>query len=88
MPRWVKAATAVVLVLVVVLMIGKLAGVEHGPSMHGGGGETPATRVTDDGASPPAGSEGHSPPAGAESHTPPAGAEGHTPPAGVDHEQP
>ena len=38
MPRWVKAAIAVVLVVVVVLVVGKLTGVEHGPGMHGGSG--------------------------------------------------
>ena len=79
MPRWVKAAIAVVLVLVVVLVVGKLVGVNHGPGMHGGNGQTPASQVGEDGATPPAGVEGH---------TPPAGAEGHTPPAGIDHGQP
>ena len=78
MPRWVKAAIAVVLVLVVVLVIGKLAGVEHGPGMHGGNGKTPASQVSKDEATPGA---------GAEQNTPPA-ADGHTPPPGVDHGQP
>ena len=64
MPRWVKAAIAVVLVLVVVLVIGKLVGVDHGPGMHGGKGQTPASRVSEDGAAPPAGAEGHTPPPG------------------------
>ncbi len=76
MPRWVKAAIAVVLVLVVVLMIGKLAGVEHGPGMHGGGEQTPASQNGENGATPSGG------------QTPPAGAEGHTPPPGLDHGEP
>jgi hypothetical protein len=79
MPRWVKAAIAVVLVLVVVLAIGKLAGVEHGPGMHGGSGQTPASQVSEGGTTPPAGAEGN---------TLPADAEGHAPPPGVDHGQP
>ena len=64
MPRWVKAAIAVVLALVVALIIGKVAGVEHGPGMHGGSGQTPAPRVTEDGQTPPPGAEGHTPPPG------------------------
>ena len=79
MPRWVKAAIAVVLVLVVVLVIGKLVGVDHGAGMHDGNGQTTASQVSEDGATPPAGAEGR---------TPPAGAEGHTPPPGIDHGQP
>ncbi len=79
MPRWVKGAIVVVVVLVVVLVVGKLAGVEHGPGMHGGGGQTPASQVSEDGTTPAAGEEGH---------RPPTGAEGHTPPPGVDHGQP
>jgi len=66
MPRWVKAAVAVVLVLVVVLVIGRLTGVEHGPGLHGGDGQTPASQVSEDGATPPAGVEGHQPPPGVE----------------------
>ena len=66
MPRWVEAAIAVVLVLVVVLVIGRLTGVEHGPGLHGGDGQTPASQVSEDGATPPAGVEGHQPPPGVE----------------------
>jgi len=62
----VKAAVAVVLVLVVVLVIGRLTGVEHGPGLHGGDGQTPASQVSEDGATPPAGVEGHQPPPGVE----------------------
>ena len=64
MPRWIKAAIAVVLVLVVVLVIGKLVGADHGPGMHGGNGQTPPSQVSEDRATPPAGAEGHAPPAG------------------------
>lgn len=63
MPRWVKAAVAVVLVLVVALVIGKLAGVDHGPGRHGGDGQTPASQVGESGRTP-AGAGGHTPPPG------------------------
>ena len=33
-PRWVKVAGIVVFVLIVVLVVSKLAGVEHGPGRH------------------------------------------------------
>ena len=61
MPRWVKGSIALVLVLVVVLVIGKLAGVEHGPGMHDGSGQTPPSQVGEDGTAP---SDGHTPPPG------------------------
>ena len=60
MPRWVKAAIAAVLVLTGVLVIGKVAGVEHGPGMHGGDDRPPASQVGEDAA----GAEGHMPPPG------------------------
>ena len=45
MPRWVKLAIAVGVVLVLVLLVGKLAGVEHGPGLHGGSGDIPGSQV-------------------------------------------
>ena len=54
MPAWFKAAIAVVVVVVALLVIGKLAGVEHGPGMHGGNGRTVFTKVSEDEATPPA----------------------------------
>ena len=78
MPRWVKAAIVVVLVVVVVLVIGKLAGVEHGPGMHGGNGQAPASEVSDDGTTPSD--------AGGPSMS--GGAGGHRPPPGADHGAP
>ena len=79
MPRWVKAAIAVVLVLIVALVIGKLAGVEHGPGMHGGDARTPASQVSEDRPAPRSDAEGPASPSGAEAHAPPPG---------VDHGQP
>ena len=35
MPRWVKVAIAVVALLIVLLVVSQLAGIEHGPGMHG-----------------------------------------------------
>lgn len=55
-PRWVKALGLVVLVLVLVLVVSKLAGVDHGPGMHSSG-DRPATTATQ---TAPA---GHVPPA-------------------------
>lgn len=71
MPRWVKVSGIVILVLVAVLVVSKLAGIEHGPGRHPGSGANP----------------GHTPPAGmATEHRPPAGAGGHTGPSpGVTH---
>lgn len=57
-PRWVKVLVAAVVVVVLVLVISKLAGVDHGPGMHGGGSD--AAPMTHTG--PPAGLEGHVPP--------------------------
>ena len=67
-PRWVKIAAVVVALVVVVLVISKLAGVEHGPGRHGG--DTTA----------PAGAERHERPPGAEGHRPPAGVPQHDAP--------
>ena len=64
MPRWVKAAVAVVLVLVVVLVVSKLVGVEHGPGRHGDGAGAPASQA----APSDAGAAGHTPPAGIPEH--------------------
>ena len=57
-PRWVKVLVAAVLVLVLALVISKLAGVDHGPGMHGGDSDAAPTTHT----GPPAGVEGHVPP--------------------------
>lgn len=40
MPRWVRVALIIVLVLVLLFVVGKVAGVggDHGPGRHGGGG--------------------------------------------------
>ena len=57
MPRWMKILIGAVLVVVAVLIISKLAGVEHGPGMHGGSDAAPTTHT-----GPPAGVEGHTPP--------------------------
>ncbi len=35
-PRWVKAIVIIGLVLLLVLLVGLLTGVSHGPGMHGG----------------------------------------------------
>ena len=59
------------------LVVLKLAGVEHGPGRHtgpgGSGGQTLASQVTQDGAQSAADPGGHTPPAGVEGHTPPSG---------------
>lgn len=51
-PPWVKVTGIVVLVAVVVLIVFKLAGIEHGPGRHGASGDaanqTPAPHVTQD----------------------------------------
>ena len=41
-PRWVKVSLAIVAVLALLLVVGKVTGLggEHGPGRHGGGGET------------------------------------------------
>ena len=41
-PRWVKVSGAVMLLIVVVLVVSKLAGVEHGPGRHSGSSDPPA----------------------------------------------
>ena len=59
-PRWVKIAGLVVVVLVVILVVGKIAGVEHGPGMHGGGDSTSTVQTVESG--------GHTPPDWAPNH--------------------
>ncbi len=56
MPRWVKLALIIGLVLVLLLVVGRLTGVggEHGPGRHGGGSGASSTVVTVD--------AGHRPP--------------------------
>ena len=62
-----KIAAIAVAVVVLVLVVGKLAGVEHGPGQHGG-------------SDAPAATERHVPPPGAEGHTPPEGIPEHPQP--------
>ncbi len=49
MPRWVKVFIIVAVVLAVAFVVTKLAGVQHGPGLHGPGtgGQTPTAEVTD-----------------------------------------
>lgn len=67
-PRWVKIAGFLVVVLIVVLVASKLAGVEHGPGSHSAGGSTPTSEATEDGAPTGASPAGHTPPAGIPDH--------------------
>lgn len=54
MPRWVKVTGLVILVLVAILVVSKVAGVEHGPGRHSGSDRPGQTQ--------PAGSGGHTGP--------------------------
>ena len=48
MPRWVKVFLVIAMVLVVAFVGTKLAGVRHGPGLHGPGqGETPSPEVSE-----------------------------------------
>ena len=62
-PRWVRFAGAAVALVVIALVIGKIAGVEHGPGTHGGDGGT-ATQQSESGGE-------HRPPDGVPTHTMP-----------------
>jgi hypothetical protein len=52
MPRWVKVSTVIVVVLALVFVVTRLAGVQHGPGLH-----------TPDGSERPTPTLGHTPPA-------------------------
>jgi hypothetical protein len=69
-PRWVKVTAIAALVLVLVLILMMLAGGEHGPGRHLGGGDEPSASQGEGGQhSPPSDAPGgHEPPPWAPEH--------------------
>lgn len=58
MPRWAKAGAIVAVVIMLVLVIGKVAGIEHGPGRHSSDTtKSEPTKSSDAGHKPPV--DGH-----------------------------
>lgn len=57
MPRWVKVGVAIALVLILILVIGKAAGMEHGPGQHSSPKSDSRSTTPSDGHEPPV--DGH-----------------------------
>ena len=58
MPRWVKWPAIIIGVLILVLIVLRLTGFEHGPGRHTPGGDAPPASVAPGGGHAPAGGHG------------------------------